>query len=87
MGASNPPSCRAMVSLKLFSQQVEAISDLPRSWRTLMGRVRIKAIAIAVDNLDFRMLLEPICHSVCRTICWQIHYTAATCTRIVTGIP
>jgi hypothetical protein len=56
---------------------VEAINDLPRLWCALTGRVRIEAIAIAVDDLDFRMLLEPVCHSVCRTVCQQIHHTAA----------
>jgi hypothetical protein len=49
-------------------QQVEAISDLARLWCALTGRVRIEAIAIATDDLDFRMLPEPICHSVCRAI-------------------
>jgi len=58
-------------------QQVEAVSDLACLWCTLTGRVGIKAIAIAVDNLDFRMLPEPICHPVCRAIGKQIHHTAA----------
>jgi hypothetical protein len=52
-------------------------TDLPRLWCAQTGRVRIEAIAIAVDDLDFRMLLESVCHSVCRAICQQIHHTAS----------
>jgi hypothetical protein len=58
-------------------QQVEAISDLPCVWRTLTGCVRIEAIAIAVDNLDFRMFLEPISHSCGHAICQQIRHATA----------
>ena len=58
-------------------QQVEAIRDLPRLWCALTGRVRIEAIAIAVDDLDFGMLPEPICHSCCHAICQQVNHTAA----------
>jgi hypothetical protein len=57
-------------------QQVEAISNLPRLWCALTGRVRIQTVSIAVDNLDFRMLLEPICHLCCCAIRQQIDYTA-----------
>ena len=46
-------------------------------WCALTGSVRIEAITIAVDDLDFRMLLEPICRSICPAICQQIHHTAA----------
>jgi hypothetical protein len=43
---------------KIF-QYVEAISDLPRLRCTLACRVGVEAGAIAVDDLQFRMLPEP----------------------------
>jgi hypothetical protein len=55
---------------------VETISNLSRLWCALTGRVRIEIVSISVDNLDFRMLLEPSCHLCCRMIRQQIHHTA-----------
>ena len=55
---------------------MEAISDLPRLWRALTGRVGIETIPIAVDNLEVRVLSEPICHFNGHAICQDIDHKA-----------
>ena len=54
-------------------QQVEAIRDLSRLWRTLACGVGIKTSPIAADNLDLRMLLEPVSRGSGRAIRQQLH--------------
>jgi hypothetical protein len=55
-------------------QQMKAIGDLPRLRRALTRGVRIKARAIAADNLDFRVPLEPCCHRRRGAIREQVHH-------------
>jgi hypothetical protein len=59
-----PERCLVATELSLYRlpkifQYVEAISDLPRLRCTLACRVGVEAGAIAVDDLQFRMLPEP----------------------------
>jgi hypothetical protein len=57
-------------------QQVKAVSDLSRLRRALARGVRIEASAIAADDLDFRMPLEPVCRGPGRAIRQQFHHLA-----------
>ena len=53
---------------------MKAVSDLSRLRRTLARGVRIKTSAIAADDLDFRMPLEPVSRSAGRAIRQQLHH-------------
>jgi hypothetical protein len=86
--------------VRTVTKPLPGSGGLLRQWCTLTYRVRIEAITIAGDALDFRMLLEPICHPVCRAILQQIYPAKIrrfhrsfrqrqrpTRTRIVTDVP
>jgi hypothetical protein len=55
---------------------VKTVSDLSRLRRALARGVCIKSSAIAADDLDFRMLLEPVSRGPGRAIRQQFHHLA-----------
>jgi len=63
LGTTGETADAGHVSLDAFAQvlqQMKAISDLPGLRRSLSNALCIKTAAVAADDFDFRMLLDPI---------------------------
>jgi hypothetical protein len=55
-------------------QQMEAVSNLSRLWRALARSLGIETSAIAADDLDLRMPLEPLGRGSGHAIGQQLHH-------------
>ncbi|SEF14826.1 hypothetical protein SAMN05444161_9071 [Rhizobiales bacterium GAS191] len=58
-------------------QQVEAIGDLPRLWRTLARTLGVKPGAVTADNFDLWVPLEPLGGGSRRAIRKQVNHSPA----------
>jgi hypothetical protein len=67
-GTCGKPYCTAELRLNGLPQVLEdmkTVGDLPRVRRAFLGPLRERTAAIAADNLDARMPLEPVRGHAC----------------------